>query len=382
MGFPAAQRGLGDVRIERHDRTHAHRGEWCGRSSAAPETCRRRRARQTSERRHWRNGGEVGGAGSCAAAIQCVQNSADEKFGEARHRRRGGANMGFLEWATSPWGQRVPIHIAWFLIWVAAIAGLLFLMVHATYVRYFAKHKEFAGSASPLIAARIPERIPRHSLTARLFHWIMAAAMFTLLFTAFLPKVGVQFDWVTYHWIAGSVLTVSIIFHIIHASFFMDFWSIWPDSIDLRDAARRIRRFLGKPAPPPDRFAKYPLENKLYHGAIIAAGLSAIVTGVFMMFRVRTIFFPRNPYLFGDMTWGMMYVLHGLAGVGLIALIMVHVYFGLRPEKRAITKSMIFGWMSRDFYLEEHDPRRWPLEDPSSSPNPGGAEPEGLRDAG
>jgi hypothetical protein len=55
------------------------------------------------------------------------------------------------------------------------------------------------------------------------------------------------------------------------------------------------------------------------------------------------------------MTWGMMYVLHGLAGVGLIALIMVHVYFGIRPEKLPITKSMIFGYMSRDFYLEEHD---------------------------
>ena len=49
---------------------------------------------------------------------------------------------------------------------------------------------------------------------------------------------------------------------------------------------------MGKSAPPPDKFAKYPLENKLYHGAIIAAGLSAIVTGVFMMFRVRTIFLP------------------------------------------------------------------------------------------
>jgi hypothetical protein len=35
----------------------------------------------------------------------------------------------------------------------------------------------------------------------------MAAAMFTLLFTAFLPKLGVQFNWVTYHWIAGAVLT-------------------------------------------------------------------------------------------------------------------------------------------------------------------------------
>ena len=38
------------------------------------------------------------------------------------------------------------------------------------------------------------------------------------------------------------------------------------------------------------------------------------------------------------MTWGLMYVLHGLAGVGLIALVIMHVYFGLRPEKRAITK--------------------------------------------
>ena len=78
-----------------------------------------------------------------------------------------------------------------------------------------------------------------------------------------------------------------------------------------------------------------------------------------MMFRVRTIFFTRNPYLFTDMTWGWMYVLHGLAGVGLIALVIIHVYFGLRPEKRPITKSMIFGWMSRDFYLKEHDPARW-----------------------
>jgi hypothetical protein len=128
--------------------------------------------------------------------------------------------MDFLEWATSPWGQSVPIHIAWFLIWVAVIAGLLFFIVHATYVRYFAKTKEFAGNVPPAAATGIPEHVPRHSLTARLFHWIMAASMFTLLFTAFLPRVGVQFPWVTYHWIAGVVLTASVIFHIIHASFF------------------------------------------------------------------------------------------------------------------------------------------------------------------
>ena len=94
------------------------------------------------------------------------------------------------------------------------------------------------------------------------------------------------------------------------------------------------------------------------------AGLAVIVTGLFMMKRVQTGIFTRNPYLFSDMTWGLMYVLHGLAGVGLIALMMVHVYMGIRPEKLPITKSMIFGWMSRDFYLEEHDPERWAVKKP------------------
>jgi len=287
-----------------------------------------------------------------------------------------------FQWAIDPWGKIVPIHIAWFLIWVMTISGLLFVIVHAIFVRYFAKPRQFAPDAVPVDLAKIPAHVPRHSLVARTFHWVMAASMFTLLFTAFLPKIGFQFDWVTYHWIAGAVLTASVVFHIFHATFFMDFWSIWPDKIDLRDGWRRTARFMGKPAPPPERFAKYPPENKLYHMAIIAAGLSVIVTGVFMMSRVRTIFFPRNPYLFSDMTWGMTYVLHGLAGVGLIALIMVHVYFGIRPEKRPITKSMIFGWMSRDYYLEEHDPARWPPEPSAPPARSQSAKTEGLTDAG
>ena len=78
-----------------------------------------------------------------------------------------------------------------------------------------------------------------------------------------------------------------------------------------------------------------------------------------MLVRVRTAFFSRDPYLFGDMTWGLMYVVHGLAGIGLIALVMVHVYFAIRPEKLDITRSMIFGWMKREFYLRHYDPQRW-----------------------
>jgi len=270
--------------------------------------------------------------------------------------------MGILEWATSPLGQRIPIHIAWFLIWVALIAGLGFLIVHAIYVRYFAREMGLASDPSTAETPDLPPRIPRHSLAARLFHWIMAAAMLVLLFTAFLPKVGIQFNWVTYHWIAGTVLTISILFHIVHATFYLDFWSIWPDRSDLEDARKRFQRFIGKRAESPRKFAKYPLENKLYHGVVMLSGLAVMVTGVCMMFRVRTVFFPRDPYLFSDMTWGMMYVFHGLAGVGLITLTIVHVYFAVRPEKLPITASMIVGSMSREFYLKEHDPTRWVIE--------------------
>jgi len=272
-----------------------------------------------------------------------------------------------IQWATSPWGQSVPVHIAWYLIWVSAIAGLGFLIVHAIWVAFLAKPEQFEGHLSPAQVAAIPEEVPRHSLAARLFHWIMAAAMLTLLFSAFLPKVGVQFAWVEWHWIAGIVLIASIIFHIIHASFFMDFWSIWPDKTDIRDAMNRGKLMMGKSAPLPRRFAKYPFENKMYHLIIVLAGLTAACTGFFMLFRVRTPFFTRNPYLFSDMTWGMMYVLHGLAGVGLIALVTVHIYMALRPEKLVITRSMVVGTLKRDEFVEFHDPERWNIGSKSPS---------------
>ena len=279
--------------------------------------------------------------------------------------------MNLIQWATSPWGQQVPTHISWTLLWVSAIAGLAFLIVHALYVSIWAKktaHAESPSGLSPAAVAQIPERVPRHNLSARLFHAIMALSMLALLFTAFLPKVGVQFAWVTYHWIAGIVLSISVLYHIFDAFWFQDFWSIWPDKIDMVDAGNRVKRALGQTAPAPRKFAKYPLENKLYHLAVMLAGLSAIVTGLFMMKRVRTPFFERNPYLFGDMTWGWMYVLHGLAGVGFVALVTTHIYMAIRPEKFFITKSMFLGWMSRDNYLAHHDPRRWPIQEEGHTP--------------
>jgi cytochrome b subunit of formate dehydrogenase len=248
-------------------------------------------------------------------------------------------------------------------------AGLVFLIAHATYVVLSAHRKRTATETDAMEAERknLPVRIPRHSLAARLFHFVMACAMFALLFTAFLPIAGVKFPWVTWHWIAGLVLTGSIVFHIIHASFWMDFWSIWVGPKDLPELKAEMMRELGHDIPGP-KPGKYPLGNRLYHLAIVAAALAAICTGLFMMVRVRTPFYTRNPYLLGDATWGFVYVLHGLAGVGLVGLVMAHVYFALRPDKWWITKSMIFGWITRRQYLEHHDPERWVVGSSEASP--------------
>ena len=59
--------------------------------------------------------------------------------------------------------------------------------------------------------------------------------------------------------------------------------------------------------------------------------------------------------------------LHGLSAVGLVGLIMAHVYFAVIPEKRWITLSMIYGWIARRQYLEHHDPDRWIVQRETTS---------------
>jgi len=268
--------------------------------------------------------------------------------------------MDLLRWGRSPWGEWVLTHVSWSLFWASLFAGVLFFVAHASYMLFSAHRKRSSAETDALESARkdLPAKIPRHSLVARLFHFVMAASMFTLLFTAFLPIAGVKFPWVQWHWMAGLVLTASILFHIIHASFWLDFWSIWVGPKDIPEFKAELLRELGQEVPGP-KSGKYPLGNRLYHLAIVFAGLGVVATGMFMLVRVRTPLFVRNPYLFRDATWGLMYVTHGLAGVGLVGLVIAHVYFAVRPDKWWITKGMIFGWITRRQYLEHHEPSRW-----------------------
>ena len=65
-------------------------------------------------------------------------------------------------------------------------------------------------------------RLTRHALADRLLHWCMAIGTLILLGTAFLPILGIEFAWVTIHWVSGIALTVFLIAHTVRAAFWQD----------------------------------------------------------------------------------------------------------------------------------------------------------------
>ena len=289
--------------------------------------------------------------------------------------------MDFFQYDSNPWGQEILLRISWDLLWAALIFGVLFVFGHLVMRKlWFPAHGATAEKAATEASAGVddpgtpvdetgaasdaaPASVGRHSLGSRLFHWTMAAAMFVLLITAFFPLLGIQFAWLTIHWVAGLILIASIVLHIVHATFVMDLKAIWIGPGDVRDMWRRFSRSIGRKGSDPALPGKYLLENKLYHHAVTVTGFGVMITGVLMMFRIDTPLFARDPYMYSEQTWGWIYVVHGLSAVGLVGLIITHVYFAVLPEKRWLTWSMVNGWISREKYVEHHDPDRWAAPD-------------------
>ena len=277
--------------------------------------------------------------------------------------------MDLLQRGANPWGQEALVRISWDLLYLAFWAGVAFIIFHIIYVAVWLPRLARAGdggATSEASASGIPARITRHTGAARLFHWAMAVAMLALLITGFFPIVGIQFPWLTIHWVAGVILTVSILYHVVHATFFLDFWSIWIMPHELAETWQRMKRQMGQETPPLQKHGKYPLDHKLYHLAVTLGGLVVIGTGIVMMVRIDTPLWPRNAYLLSEPTWGLIYVLHGLCAVLFVTLTLTHIYFAVRPDKIWLTKSMVFGHVDRLNYLKHHDPKRWVVSQEST----------------
>ena len=107
---------------------------------------------------------------------------------------------------------------------------------------------------------------------------------------------------------------------------------------------------------------KYWLPQKLYHHIITVFGITVIITGILMMFKIDSPFWERDPYFLASETWGIVYVLHGFASLCFVPMLMMHIYFAIRPEKLFYTRSMIKGWVTKKEYLSHHDPEKWVVE--------------------
>lgn len=189
------------------------------------------------------------------------------------------------------------------------------------------------------------DRVVRHAGVDRLFHWLTAAAVLTLMATGLLPVLGVKFDWVVIHWIVGIVLILLTVFHIVRALFWQKPKCMYALSGE-ELAGRKV--------------TKYTVAQKLMHHAMTVMILAAVITGCFMLLKMDTPLWKRDPYVLSQATWGVIYVIHGAAATLAITLVMVHVYFAIIPEKRMYLRAMIKGWLTREEVEEHHTAPRAP----------------------
>ena len=199
-------------------------------------------------------------------------------------------------------------------------------------------------------------RLIRHSGITRVNHWLMALCMLALLVTAFFPILGIKFAWVTIHWVAGIIFTLSVLFHIVYALAQQDWRAMWIAFAELADLISSLAGDLKALKVSP---GKYWLMQKIFHHIVAFLSFVAIVTGVLMLFKIDSPLWERDPYVLSSEVWGIVYVLHDFAGLCFIPLIMMHVYFAVRPEKLFYTRSMMKGWITEEEYRAHHDPQKW-----------------------
>jgi len=209
------------------------------------------------------------------------------------------------------------------------------------------------------VAKATAEHVVRHRLVDRLYHWLAAACVLTLMGSAFLPIIGFKFEWVSLHWMTGVILAGLVLVHIVRALIWQDWRAMLPDGADIGNALRSIKRAIGGGGPSPGKPGKYKVLQKLYHLAIAILVLSIIASGFLMLLKIDTPLWRRDPYWFDPDTWGVVYSIHGFASMTLVTFVMIHIYFALRPDEWWVTRSMFRGYISRNEYVDHCDGERW-----------------------
>lgn len=246
--------------------------------------------------------------------------------------------MDIATYKNDVWGREVLLGVSWDLLWLVCVVALVIIAVHAVYMAMQQKAER---------PSKDGKRVQRHEQIDRIMHWVMAISIFALLVTGVFPIIGIEFAWLTLHWIAGLVLTAAVLFHIIRSVLQKDVMSVWISPSDLKEPFDESK----KPG-------KYSVAQKGMHAAVTIMTLLVIFSGLFMFAMIDTPWWDRTNSL-SESTLGWMFLIHGLSTLALIALIALHLYFAMRPEKLFYLRSMFKGWISEDELSANHDPERW-----------------------
>ena len=191
--------------------------------------------------------------------------------------------MDIATYKNNVWGREVLLGVSWDLLWLVCVAALVVIAAHAVYMAMQQRAERPSHEG---------KRMQRHEPIDRIMHWVMAISIFVLLFTGVLPIIGIEFAWLTLHWIAGLLLTAAVLFHIIRSVLQKDLMSVWFSPSDLKESLDESQ----KPG-------KYSVAQKGMHAAVTVVTLLVIISGLFMFAMIDTPWWDRDEFAIRVHAW-------------------------------------------------------------------------------
>jgi thiosulfate reductase cytochrome b subunit len=187
------------------------------------------------------------------------------------------------------------------------------------------------------------------------YHWVNFVTIAALTTTGLAIYLGAAdtasyFAW--HLWMAW-VLLAALVIHIWHDTVTLKrFDRMWVTREDLRAAVKRLRSPGASDAGP--KHGHYKVEQIVFHWVLALDVIGLIITGLILWQPGRMFVAPFW------MPWGwdaifFARVLHQVFTMGLIVLVLAHVYFALLvPKNRLYLKSIFTGRVPLAEYAEEH----------------------------
>jgi len=246
--------------------------------------------------------------------------------------------------------------------WAFLLAGLIFCLIHAARRAFRQPRVEDYPEKEGSIPISGGEKIERHTLFQRVFHWSNTVAVIILTISGWMvyqPRAILSFTETTsigftWHRWGTALLLIGLASHFIYESFIAH----GSNPVAVNRAEGKIllailKNFFGLSK-------SYPLINKYHPGQIVfhwivAGNLFLLILSGFVIWKPFRDLLPLS--LFG-LGWDFVFycrLLHGFFSATLIPSLMGHIYFAVLIKKNwSETKSMFTGRVSLREYLNFH----------------------------